>query len=337
MAALRLKHALNFGTLMATMAAALALALLLPATQALAQSGAYPSRQIRLVVGYPTGGPTDIVSRIIANRLSEQLGQPVIVDNKAGAASGIAAEAVARAAPDGYTLFYNTSAITIGPALYGKVPYDPVKDFQPVSSTAAVSMLLMVHPSLPVKTVGEFIAYVKANPGKLNYASSGTGTITHLAMAALAAHAGLSMQHVPYKGSAPAMTDLAGGTTQAMIDTMNSSMAFLRDGRVRPLAMTTMKRSTVMPELPTLNETGMPGMEMSAWQGIVAPAGTPRAIVERLNAEINKALQHPDVLQKLAAQGTDPLGSTPEAYAAYIKSELVRWSKIVKDSGAKAE
>ena len=303
---------------------------------ALAQAP-YPSKQIRLVIGFPPGGPTDIVSRVFAQKLTEQLGQAVFVDNRPGAGGNIAAETVARAAPDGYTLFYNTSAITIAPALYGKVSYDTLKDFAPVSSTAAVPMVLMVHPSLAVKSVGELIAYARANPGKLNYGSSGTGTITHLATAALATHAGVTMQHIPYKGSAPALTDLAGGTTQVMIDTINSALPYIKDGRVRALAVTTTRRSAVLPDVPTLNETEMPGMEMSAWQGIVAPAGTPRAIVDQLNGEIGKALASAEVRAKLAAQGTDPLGSTPEAYAAYIRSELTRWSKIVKDTGAKAE
>jgi tripartite-type tricarboxylate transporter receptor subunit TctC len=307
------------------------------ASPAPAGATGYPSRQIRLVIAFPPGGPTDIVSRVFAQRLSEQLGQTVFVDNKPGAGGNIAAEFVAKALPDGYTLFYNTSAITIAPALYGKVPYDTLKDFEPISTTAAVPMVLMVNPAVPARTVREFIDYAKAHPGQLNYASSGTGTITHLAMAALAAHAGLQMQHVPYKGSAPAMTELAGGTTQAMIDTLNSSIPYLRDGRVRALAVTTAKRSSVAPELPTLAETEMPGMEMSAWQGIVAPAGTPRAIVERMNAEVLKAIQSADVRGKLSAQGTEPLGSSPEQYAAYIRTELARWSRIVRDSGAKVD
>lgn len=302
-----------------------------------AQPAQWPAKAIRLVVAFPPGGPTDLVSRVIAQRLSEQVGQAVVVDNKPGAGGNIAAEFVAKAAPDGYTLFYNTSAITIAPALYGKVNYDPTKDFAPVTTTAAVPMVLMVHPSLPVKTVKEFLDYARANPDKLNYASSGTGTITHLATAALAAHAGVKMQHIPYKGSAPALADLAAGSTQLMTDTINSSLPFIKDNRVRPLAVTTTKRSSLMPELPTLNETALPGMEMSAWQGIVAPAGTPAAIIQRANAEIRKVLDNPDVKARLAAQGTEILGSTPEEYSAYIRSELTRWSKVVKDTGAKAD
>ncbi len=300
-------------------------------------SVSYPSKTIRMVVAFPPGGPTDIVARVIAQKLSDQLGQAVVVENKPGAGGNIGAEAAVRAAPDGYTLFYNTSAITIAPALYGKVNYDPARDFAPISSTAAVPMVLMVTPSLPVKTVAEFLDYAKANPDKLNYGSTGSGTITHLATAALAAHAGLRMQHIPYKGSAPNIADLAIGATQLTIDTLNSSMAFIKDNRVRPLAVTTLKRSPLLPELPTLNETALPGMEMSAWQGILVPVGTPSEVIARLNTEVRKALASADVRAKLAAQGTDILGSTPEEYAAYIRSELTRWSRLVKETGAKAD
>ncbi len=304
-----------------------------------AQAGAadYPNRPIRMIVAFPPGGPTDIVSRVIAKRLGEQLGQTVVIENKPGAGGNIGAEAAAKAAPDGYTVFYNTSAITIAPGLYSKVGYDPVKDYATVSSTAAVPMVLMVNPRMPVKSVSEFIDYAKANPGKLNYGSTGSGTITHLATAAFAASAGLQLQHIPYKGSAPNIADLAAGVTHLTIDTLNSSLALIKDGRVRPLAVTTMRRSAISPELPTLNETAFPGMEMSAWQGIVMPAGTPPAIIEKLNAEVRKALKHPEVVEKLAAQGTDILGSTPQEYATYIRGELQRWSRLIRETGAKVD
>ncbi len=297
----------------------------------------YPSRAIRMIVAFPPGGPTDIVSRVIAKRLSEQLGQPIVIDNKPGAGGNIGAEAAARAAPDGYTLFYNTSAITIAPAVYARVNFDPLKDFVPISTTAAVPMVVMVNPALPVATIGELVAHIKANPGKLNYGSTGTGTITHLASAAFAASAGLDIQHIPYKGSAPNIADLAAGTTQMTTDTLNSSIPFIKEGRVRPLAVTTKRRTPVAPELPTLDETVLPGMEMSAWQGIVAPAGTPSAIVVRLNEEIGRALSHPEVVRQLAAQGTDILGSTPKAYSDMIRSELTRWVEIARSSKARVE
>ncbi len=298
---------------------------------------AWPSRPIRLVIAFPPGGPTDIVSRVVAAQLSQQLGQQVVVENRPGAGGNIAAELVAKAAPDGYTLFYNTSAITIAPALYAKVNYDTLKDFAPISSTATNAMVLMVHPSVPVRTVREFIDYAKANPGKVNYASSGTGTITHLASAALGSALGLQMTHVPYKGSAPGLVDLAGGQVQMMIDTINSAGPYIRDGRVRALAVTMPKRLSLLPDVPTLAETVLPGMEMSAWQGVVAPAGTPAPILQRLHTEITRLLQNPEVRGKLAAAGTEVLGSTPEEYAAYIRAELARWSRIVKESGAKAD
>ena len=322
----------------ALLAAAFWVLACLPAgAQAQAVGADYPNRPIRMIVAFPPGGPTDIVSRVIAKRLGEQLGQTVVIENKPGAGGNIGAEAAAKAAPDGYTLFYNTSAITIAPGLYSKVGYDPVKDYAPVSSTAAVPMVLMVNPRMPVKSVSEFIDYAKANPGKLNYGSTGSGTITHLATAAFAASAGLQLQHIPYKGSAPNIADLAAGVTHLTIDTLNSSLALIKDGRVRPLAVTTLRRSAIAPDLPTLNETAFPGMEMSAWQGIVVPSGTPPAIVEKLNAEVRKALKHPEVMEKMAAQGTDILGSTPQEYATYIRGELQRWSRLIRETGAKVD
>ncbi|MFZ4756585.1 MAG: tripartite tricarboxylate transporter substrate binding protein [Burkholderiaceae bacterium] len=302
-----------------------------------AQQPAWPSRPLRLIVGFAPGGPTDIVARVLAQRLAEQLGQSVIVDNKPGAGGNLAADLGAKAAPDGYTMFYNTSAITIAPALYGKVPYDTLKDFAPVTTTATNAMIVMVHPSVPVKTIQEFVAYAKVQPGKLNYGSSGTGTITHLATAALASALGLQMTHVPYKGSAPALVDTAAGVVQLMTDTVNSALPYVKDGRLRALAVTMPRRLAVLPEVPTLSETVMAGMEMSAWQGVVMPAGTPAPIVQRLNAELRRVLAHEETRQKLIAQGTEILGSTPEEYAAYLRSELARWSKVVAETGAKAE
>jgi tripartite-type tricarboxylate transporter receptor subunit TctC len=302
-----------------------------------AQPAPWPSRPVRMVIAFAPGGPTDIVARVIAQKLSEQLGQPVIVENRPGAGGNLAAEIVAKAPPDGYTLFYNTSAITIGPALYGKVNYDTLKDFAPISTTATNPMVLMVHPSLPPKTAKEFVDYAKAHPGKLNYGSSGSGTITHLATAALASQLGLQMTHVPYKGSAPALVDLAAGNVQLMTDTVNSAMPYLKDGRMRALAVTMPRRLAVLPDVPTLSETVMPGMEMTAWQGIVAPAGTPAPVIQRVHAEVQRALASPDVRAKLQAAGTEILGSTPEEYAAYIRSEMARWAKIVKETGAKAD
>ena len=297
----------------------------------------WPTKPVRMIIAFPPGGPTDLVSRVLAQKLSEQLGQQVIVDNKPGAGGNIAAELAARAAPDGYTIFYNTSAIVIGPALYGKVNYDTLKDFAPVLLTASVPMVLVVNPQLPARSVKEFVDLAKTRSGALNYSSSGTGTITHLASAMMSTQTGIQTQHIPYKGSAPGLVDLASGQTQFMIDTINTVLPYVRDNRLRGLAVTSAKRSPLLPDLPTLAEAGISGFEAAAWQGIVVPTGTPNEIVQKLNAEVNKALTHPDIRSRLAAQGADILGGTPAEYATYLRSEMPRWAKAVKDSGAKAE
>jgi len=297
----------------------------------------WPTKPVRMIIAFPPGGPTDLVSRVLAQKLSEQLGQQVIVDNKPGAGGNIAAELAARATSDGYTIFYNTSAIVIGPALYGKVNYDTLKDFAPVLLTASVPMVLVVNPQLPARSVKEFVDLAKTRSGALNYSSSGTGTITHLASAMMSTQTGIQTQHIPYKGSAPGLVDLASGQTQFMIDTINTVLPYVRDNRLRGLAVTSAKRSPLLPDLPTLAEAGISGFEAAAWQGIVVPTGTPNEIVQKLNAEVNKALMHPDIRSRLAAQGADILGGTPAEYAAYLRSEMPRWAKAVKDSGAKAE
>lgn len=314
----------------------LAALLALLASSALAQS--FPAKPIRMILAFPPGGPTDINARNFAQKLSEQMGQQVVVDNRAGAGGNIGAAEAARAPADGYTIFYNTSAIVIGPTLYAKVAFDPVKDFAPVALTATVPLVLAVNPALPVKNVAELIAYAKAIPGRMNYASSGLGTITHLASALFATQMGLQMQHVPYKGSAPALVDVVSGQVQMMIDTINTVAPYVKDNRLRALAIAIPRRSALLPEVPPLAEAAnLPGFEMSAWQGVVVPAAAPAEIVARLNAEINKALQNPDLRARLAAGGSEPLGGTSEQYAAYIKSELARWAKVIRDSGAKAE
>lgn len=305
---------------------------------AVAVGQAYPAKPVRMLLAFPPGGPTDINARIFAQKLSEQMGQQVVVDNKPGAGGNVGATEAAKAAADGYTIFYNTSAISIAPALYPNIQFDPVRDFAPVALTATVPLVLAIHPGLPAKNLQEFLAYAKANSGKLNYASSGNGTITHLAGALFAAQMGLQMQHIPYKGSAPALVDVVAGQTQMMIDTISTVLPYARDNRLRPLAIAITRRSPQLPEVPTLEEAvNLPGFEMSAWQGIVVPAATPKDIVARLNAEVNKAVQNPDLRARLAAGGSEMLGGTPEQYAAYIRSELQRWSKVVRDAGAKAD
>ncbi len=304
----------------------------------LAAAQQYPAKPVRMLLAFPPGGPTDINARVFAQKLSESMNVQVVVDNKPGAGGNIAAAEAAKAPADGYTIFYNTSAITIAPALYAKVAYDTLADFAPVALTATVPLVLAVHPGVPAKNMQEFIAHARANPGKLNYGSSGSGTITHLSTALLATQLGLKMQHVPYKGSAPALADVAGGQTQLMTDTINTILPYAKDGRLRPLAIAIGRRSAALPDVPTLEEAaGLPGFEMSAWQGIVVPAATPKEVVAKLNAEVNKAAQNADLRQRLAALGAETLGGTSEHYAAYIRSELTRWAKVVKDAGAKAD
>ena len=303
-----------------------------------AAAQSYPTKPIRMILAFPPGGPTDINARIFALKLGESMNQQIVVDNKAGAGGNIGATEAAKAPADGYTIFYNTSAISIAPALYSKLNYDVLKDYAPVALTATVPLVLVVNPALPVKSVQELVAYAKANPGKVNYGSSGSGTITHLASALFGAQMGLTLQHIPYRGSAPALVDVAAGQTQMMIDTINTVLPYVKDNRLRALAIAIPRRSAALPEVPTLEEAaGLPGFEMSAWQGIVVPAATPKEIVAKLNAEINKAAQNPDLRQRLATQGAEPLGGTSEEYAAYIRAELTRWSSVVKDSGARAD
>jgi tripartite-type tricarboxylate transporter receptor subunit TctC len=303
----------------------------------IAAAQTYPAKPVRMIVAFPPGGPTDLVGRIIAAKVAEQTGQQFIVENRAGAGGNIGSEFVAKAAPDGYTILYNTSGITIAQSVYPKLGYDVMRDFAPVLLAATVPLVLVAHPSLPTKSVQEFVAYAKAQNGKINYASSGTGVITHLAGAAFVKELGIAATHVPYKGSAPAIADVVSGQAQFMIDTVNTPLGFIRDGRLRALAVAMPKRSTLLPDVPTFNETVMPNFEMSAWQGVVAPAGTPKQAIDRLNTEFNKAVQNADVRAKLANQGAEPLGGTVAEYAAYLKSEITRFARIVKDAGVKLE
>ncbi len=321
----------------AAVAAAIGLALAAPGT-ALAQAAApYPNKPITLIVPFPPGGPTDLVARVIAQKMAEQMGQQILVDNRAGANSNIGAALVAKAAPDGYTVLYNTSAVTLSPALYKNMPYELKRDLAPVALTAVVPLGVVVANNVPANTLAEFIAYAKANPGKLSYGSAGNGNITHLGAFQFARATGIDAVHIPYKGSAPADVDLAAGQIQFMTETINSVMAFVKDKRIKLLAVTTPKRVSVFPDVPTLAEAGVAGSEAGAWQGLMVPAKTPRAIIDRLNAEANKALNSADVRAKLALQGTEPLGSTPEDYGVYIDKELARWSKVVKDTGVSLE
>ena len=315
---------------------ALAVAVTFSSTAALAQAS-FPSKSITMIVPFPPGGPTDLVARVIAQKMSESIGQSVVVDNRGGANGNLGAMLAVRAAADGYTLLYNTSSITLSPALYKSLSYDVKRDLAPVALTAVVPLALVVGPNVPANTVSEFIAYAKANPGKLSYGSAGNGNVTHLGAFQFVRANGIDAVHIPYKGSAPADIDLVGGQIQFMTDTVNSVMPFVRDKRMKMLAVTTPKRMSLFPDVPTLAESGMPGFEVGAWQGLMVPANTPKPIIQRLNAEVMKALQSPDVRQKLALQGAEPLGSTPEAYGEYIQKELNRWEMVVKQTGVTLE
>lgn len=299
---------------------------------ALAQSD-YPNRPITLVVPFPPGGPTDVIGRLIGDRLSKALKQPVVVENRPGANANIGTTYVAKAQADGYTLLYNTSSIVMSPALYRNLAYDMNRDFVPVGLTAVVPLALVVNNELPVRNVAEFVAYGKANPGKLSYGSAGSGSPTHLAALQLAQAAGINAAHVPYKGTAPADLDLAAGRLQFMTDTINTIASFVKGGRVRMLAVMTPQRVPLYPDVPTLSEAGFPELEAQAWQGVLAPAGTPAPVVQTLNAEINRILKRKDVLDVLAAQGAQPVGGTQQEYDVYLKKELARWTTVIKTAG----
>jgi tripartite-type tricarboxylate transporter receptor subunit TctC len=304
----------------------------------LAGAQTYPTKPIRIVVPFPPGGATDILARDVAQKLSESFGQQVIVDNRPGAGGNIGSELVARSAPDGYTLEMGTVGThAINASLYSKMPYDHVKDFVPVILVAGVPNVLVVNPAVPANSVAELIAYAKANPGKLNFASSGAGTSIHLSGELFKVMAGVQMTHIPYKGSAPALQDLLGGQVQLMFDNLPPSLPQIKAGKLRALAVTSLTRAPALPDVPTVAEAGLPGFEASSWFGILAPAGTPPAIVAKLNAEIAKWLATPEAKEKLSKQGANAAGGSPEDFARHIAAETTKWAKVVKDSGAKVD
>ena len=303
-----------------------------------AAAQSYPSKPIRFVVPYPPGGPLDTVARLLGQKVSESVKQPVIVDNKPGAGGNIGADAVAKSPADGYTILMGAVAThAINPTLYASIPYDPVKDFQPVTQLASTPNVLIVNNSVPASNVREFIAYAKANPGKLNFGSGSTGSAGHLAGELFKTMAGVDMTHVPYKGAAPAMQDLIGGQVQVMFDNFASANTQMKAGKVKALAVTTAKRSTLAPELPTIGESGLPGFDINTWFGIFVPAGTPRDVVDRLHAEFTRALALPDIRERLVNLGAEPVGNRPEEFAAYIRSEGEKYARVIKASGAKAD
>ena len=299
----------------------------------------YPNHPVRIVVPFPAGGTTDILARATAQKLTETLGQPFVVENRPGAAGNIGAEIVAKSPPDGYTMLMGTVGThAINASLYEKMPYDHVKDFVPVVLVAGVPNVLVVHPSVPAKSVQELIAYAKANPGKLNFASSGSGTSIHLSGELFKTMTGVSMQHVPYKGSAPALADLTGGQVQLMFDNLPSALPLIKAGKLRALAVTSLARASALPDVPTVAESGLPGFEASSWFGLLAPAGTPKDVITKVNAEVAKWLATPEAKEKLASQGAIVAsGLTPDDFTRHIASETTKWQKVVKDSGAKVD
>lgn len=313
------------------------IAALCAATGAAQAADVYPVRPIRMIVAYPPGGGTDQVGRMMADQLTQQLGQNVVVDNRGGATGNIGTELAARAVPDGYTLLMgNVAPNAVNVSMFKKLAFDPVKDFSPVSLVAITPNILVAHPSLPVKTVKELLALAKAKPGTLNFPSAGVGSSSHLAGELLKSLAKIDMVHVPFKGGGPALVAMISGEVQIMFATMPAAMPHVKSGKARAIAVTTAKRSQAMPELPTIAEAGVTGYEASTWYGLLAPAKTPKPVVDRLHAETVKILAGP-ARQRLEVQGFEPIGGTPAEFSAYIKSEITKWAKVIKDAGIPAE
>lgn len=303
-----------------------------------ASAQAYPTKPIRIIVPYAPGGSTDVLLRIFAPRLSEVLGQQVLIDNRPGAASIIGLDIVAKAPPDGYTAGIANIAYGANPSLYRKMPFDSEKDFAPVGQIAIVTLVLSVHPSIPVRSVKEYIALARSQPGNLTYASAGNGSANHLAGARFAHAAGLKLEHVPYKGGGPAVIAIVGGEVSTLFATIPSAIGHFKSGRLRALAVSSARRNSALPELPTVAEAApLPGFEAIEWQGVMLPAGTPRDVIARLNQAFAKVTSMPEVKEKVAALGSDLVSGTPEEYAAFLKRELATWSKVVKAVGMKID
>ena len=297
----------------------------------------YPNQAIRMVVPYPPGGPTDITARVVAAEMSKTIGQSVVIDNRPGASGMIGSEMVTKATPDGYTLLANASIHVINPSVYPDMRFDAIKDFTPITQLAQVPLVLVVPANSPIKSVKDLVEYAKANPGKVNFGSAGSASAQHLAGESFKIAAGIQMQHIPYKGSAPALTDLAGGQLQLMFDSMPSATPMINSGKLRAIAVTTTVRAKARPDLPTIAESGFPGFDISTWYAYWAPKGTPADIIEKLAASAAQALKNPEVIAKYEAMGAEPVGSTPAQFAAYVESEAKKWNDIVKKSGAKLD
>ena len=316
-------------------AALLCLAFL--AASPVAAQDAYPSRPIRLILPFPPGGGTDILGRLIAERLSAGLGQPVIAENRGGAGGNVGVEVAARSAPDGYNILLVAPVIAISPALYPKLNYDPVKDLAPISLVATVPNVIITHPSVPAQTLKEFIAHVRQHPGAMNFGSGGNGTSNHLAGELFNLVTGTKLVHIPYKGVNLAMQDVLSGQIQLVVIGIPAAAPHIKAGKLRALAVITPQRVAALPEVPTAAEAGLPKFEVTTWYGVLAPAGTPRPIINRLNAELVKIMHSPELKERLAASGTEPRTSTPEEFAAYIKEEIVKWGDVVRKANLKAD
>ena len=310
-------------------------ALLLVPCLALAQG--YPSRQVRIIVPYPPGGATDVMARVIAQKLGETWGQQPLVENKPGASGSIGSDLVAKSAADGYTLLMQGTQHAINLSIYKQLPYDTLRDFTPVAYIGLAPFLLVLHPSVPATSVTELIAWIKTRPGGVNYGSSGVGGAAHLAGEMFKTAAGVQFTHIPYKGAAPAMADLLGGQVPMVFDPIPTSLPHVRGGRIKALAITSAQRSPLVPEVPTVAESGLPGFEVAAWFGLYAPAATPADIVGKLNTEVNRVLQLPEVKEKFAALGADTSPMNADQFALHLRAEVAKFAKAIKDSGAKAE
>jgi tripartite-type tricarboxylate transporter receptor subunit TctC len=309
--------------------------LVIGSTQVLAQ--AYPARPVRVIVPFAAGGGTDLVARAVVGRMGESMGQQFLVENRGGGSANIGMELTAKAPPDGYTIIMTSSALAINPNLFAKLPFDPIKDFAPISLATLVPYVLAAHPSVPAKSVAELVKLAKARKNELSYGSAGIGNATHLAMVSFEMFAGFKMTHVPYKGTGQALTDLLGGHVAMIFGTIPPTQQHIRSGRLRGLAVSTEKRTKALPEVPTIAESGYPGYEVASWFGLLAPAGTPREIVARLNQEAVKALSSPDLNSRLASEGAEPVGNSPEAFSAFIRNEIVKYGKLIKAAGLKLE
>lgn len=302
---------------------------------ALACAQAYPTKPVRIVVPFQPGGSMEVIARLVGQKLTAAFGQPVIIENRPGAGGTTGIEFVAKAPADGYTLLAIPSAFAMNPSLYGKAPYDPIKDFEPVSALASYSLLLACHPSLPVRSIKELIALAKAQPGSLNYSSGGNGTSNHVAAELFAYMAGVRLTHVPYKGGGPAFMALIGGEVHIMFAAAPTTMPFVKSGKLRVLGVSTAKRSPFLPDIPTIAEAGVPGYEVSSWSALFAPAGTPAAIVKSINAEVGKGLRQADALEVLERQGLEQSAGTQEELASLIRTEVTKWAKVIKATGIK--